>query len=143
MVRCEVSFDSEEPLSLPDPLLGASPVGTVEDPYLPRGSDSYFRALAFDTERIRLLVDLINRGLAERVDDDTGIPHVVLQLGNLTPGTGADDPASVEAFFRGALPWHSRFRGRAARFNREIFESIRDEWRDTGRVRLSMFEIPS
>jgi hypothetical protein len=113
----------------------------LDDPYLPDGMRGYLRALAFDTHRVSILSGLLEKGLAERVDDENGVPHVVFTLGKLSPGIADDDPRSIEDFFQGALPWHARFRGSAARMNRQVFQSMRDEWRDTGWIRLSMFEI--
>jgi hypothetical protein len=132
--------DDDEPVEIPS-WAGSQVGSTVEDPYLPGGKQSYFAALAFDTERVKLLADLIERGVAEGVDGEDGVAYVFLRLDKLEPGDGTDAITAAEEFFSGALPWHSRFGRRATRYNRNVFQSVRDEWRENGCVRFSMFEI--
>jgi hypothetical protein len=136
-----VDDETDEPFDLPE-WSGQQVGSTVEDPYLPSGWSSYFRALAFDTERLRILNGLIDKGLAERVDDLSGVPHVMFRMDKLGHGIEPDDRKAVENFFRGAMPWYSALGGSGARLNRQLFKSLRDEWRATGWVRMSMFEIP-
>ncbi len=104
--------------------------GPLVDPYVP-AEYGYTWAVPFDTQRLSILTSMMDKGYAQRLDDEeTGQPYVLFTM----------SPREVEAYFRGAIP--RRILPRKKDLLRTVFESLRAEWRDTGRVRLSLFEVP-
>ena len=86
-----------------------------------------------------MLTNLLRKVHAERVDDESGQPHIVFTLDKLGHGISRDGPRAVENYSGDApVPW-SAHEGRP--WNRKAVKSLRAEWRDTGSIRLSLCEI--